>query len=115
MKNKFILFSIVFIIVGNTIFSQTAINTICPVIPTPSVYQTTNGNFKILEHELFIDLRNLPKEIGAYLQSYLSKAFSINASLNENQGSIIFNTNRDVPGHSYSIEKNSIRIMRSVY
>ena len=88
----------------SSMFAQSNSRAICPVIPTPVVYQKTSGAFEIIDKHIFINSTNLPLEIGNYLKDQLQKAFSINASLQENQGVLIFKKIKNVPQHSYSID-----------
>ncbi len=88
----------------SSMFAQSNSRAICPVIPKPVVYQKTSGAFEIIDKHIFINSTNLPLEIGNYLKDQLQKAFSINASLQENQGVLIFKKIKNVPQHSYSID-----------
>lgn len=99
-KNILLYFSLLFI---NSIIGQSYSKAICPVIPTPSVYQTTLGDFEILDKQILVDNTNLPTEIGNYFKSQLQNAFSIKANLQEKHGVIIFKKIKNVPQHSYSI------------
>ena len=102
---KYAIISVItFLVCSNTNIAQTISKTICPIIPTPGAYQTTLGKFEILENEILIDSKNLPKIVGEYLKNQLQMAFSITANLQENHGVVHFNKLMNVPQNSYSID-----------
>ncbi len=106
---KYILSAILFwIFIIDYSSAQTTTKTICPVIPTPSAYQTILGKYDILDNEIQVDNTNLPSEIGLYLQNQLESVFSIQTILREKEGTIHFRLLKNVPEHSYSIDIDDV-------
>jgi hexosaminidase len=102
---KYILSAILFwIFIIDYSSAQSITKTICPVIPTPSAYQTILGKYDILDNEIQVDNTNLPSEIASYLQNQLESVFSIQTILREKEGTIHFRLLKNVPEHSYSID-----------
>lgn len=83
-------------------YAQTVNQPLCPIIPTPVVYQVSNGNFNFSE-EFIINTTNLPSEIGNYLQDQLKNSFAISSKMDSNGGEINFKKSINVPKDSYSI------------
>lgn len=98
-----VIFSIIVagFLVSNS-FAQTINTPLCAIIPTPVVYQESNGNFNFSE-EFIINTTNLPVEIGKYLESQLKNSFSIVSKMESNGGEINFKKSVNVPKDSYSI------------
>ena len=92
-----------FLFLGNSSFSQSGNNINCPIIPTPSVYQTINGAFLFSEKKIQVNTTNLPSEIGLYLKNELLTIYSIQTSEVQSKGGIVFQTIQNVPKDSYSI------------
>lgn len=83
-------------------YAQTVNQPLCPIIPTPVVYQVSNGNFNFSD-EFIINITNLPSEIGNYLQDQLKNSFAISSKMDPNGGEINFKKSINVPKDSYSI------------
>jgi len=103
MKKIITSITLLFLFIGNITFSQSSNSSICPVIPTPSVYQTIQGSFIFSDKKIQLNSTNLPSEIGLYLKSQLATLFSIQSEVQSN-GEIIFKTIQNVPKDSYSID-----------
>ncbi len=104
MKKIITSITLLFLFIGNITFSQSSNSSICPVIPTPSVYQTIQGSFIFSDKKIQINSTNLPSEIGLYLKSQLATLFSIQSTEVQSNGEIIFKTIQNVPKDSYSID-----------
>lgn len=102
MKIIVILCIIIAGFLGKNLSAQTVNQPLCPIIPTPVVYQVSNGNFNFSD-EFIINTTNLPSEIGNYLQDQLKNSFAISSKMESNGGEINFKKSINVPKDSYSI------------
>jgi hexosaminidase len=75
---------------------------LCPVIPSPVVYQMGKGALPIID-ELFIDTAKLPKTCWDYLHTKMQAAYNVNCVINKEAPTVRFVKLNNVIEHSYSI------------
>ena len=78
---------------------------LCPIIPSPSVYEVNKGELDIVD-KLFLDYSFIPQNISEFLRTELNIQFNIALEQEKDSPEIIFSRISNVPKTYYSIIVN---------
>jgi hexosaminidase len=83
----------------------------CPVLPTPTVYKTTEGNYTF-SNLLSVNSDNLPENCKTYLVEYCTKNMGITVVFGNGKNQLRFQKSINTPQSAYAITINNEVLIR---